>query len=151
MRPDDGARLLAIERSGLLRHTQSERLNRLCYTATQLLDVAAAQINVLTATQQVYVAEWPRVLRLPTDIKGSGCQEVLKAEHSLAVNDTREHPVMCAMPWSATWQSYLGVPLQLDGLTLGTMCALDHQPREWTKYDVLTLEGIAAMVLPALS
>ena len=69
MRADDPDRLSAIERSGLLRHTQHERLNRLCYTATELLDVDAAQINVLTDTQQVYVAEWPRVLRRPTDIR----------------------------------------------------------------------------------
>jgi len=151
VRPDDPARLLAIERSGLLRHTQSERLNRLCYTATQLLNADASQVNVLTATQQVYVAEWPRVLRLPTDLQESGCKEVLAAERTLVVPDTLDHPLMCAQPWTATWRAYLGTPLVLDGQVLGTMCALDHAPRDWSRYDELALEGIAAMVLPALS
>lgn len=151
MRADDPDRLSAIERSGLLRHTQHERLNRLCYTATELLDVDAAQINVLTDTQQIYVAEWPRVLRRPTDIRESGCQEVLAAERTVAIDDTRTHPVMCRMPWTATWRGYLGTPLKLDSMVLGTMCALTTHTRAWTDMDRLTLEGIAAMVLPALS
>ena len=39
--------------------------------------------------------------------------------------------------------AYAGVPLMdANGQTLGAMCAIGHQPREWTREDVSRLAGL---------
>ena len=41
--------------------------------------------------------------------------------------------------------AYLGVPLiTRRGETLGSLCAIDHQPREWTERDRAVLKDLAS-------
>jgi GAF domain-containing protein len=147
---DDPQRLRALERSGLLRHPLGEQLNRLCYTAQQLLNADAVQLNALTETHQVHIAEWPRVKRDDIPITTSGCQSVAVAGVPIVIPNTIEHPVTCVMPWSATWQGYMGVPLKHEGQTIGSLCALTHEPRQWRDIDVTALQALAAMAMGSL-
>ena len=44
--------------------------------------------------------------------------------------------------------AYLGVPLATaDGTRLGALCAIDHQPREWTGRDHGVLEDLAGAAM----
>lgn len=147
----DPERLAALERSGLMRHAQDQRLNHLCYTAQQLLQCDAVQLNVITESEQHYIAEWPRAApRSPIRVADAGCREVILASEPVVVPNTIEHPVMCQMPWVATWGGYLGVPLG-GLLPIGSMCALTHQPREWSQQDVLALRSIGDLVLSSIA
>ena len=148
----DPERLAAIERSGLLRHGPDERLIRICYTATELLRCDISQLNILTATQQLFVAEWPApgFERKPQDITEAGCSVVIEENHVIAVPDTREHPVMCNMPWIREWRGYLGAPVTFDGMAIGSLCALTVDPRGWTPQDCLAVQTLADMATAAI-
>lgn len=147
----DPNRLGALYRSGLIRHSSSERLIRLCYTAVELLGCFATQVNAVTSAKQVYIAEWPRVAPRPeSDVMLSGCKEVIAADDVIIIPDVAMHPVFCTLPWSKTWAAYLGVPLHYDGQTVGSLCALDVNKRAWSRTDVLTLRGVAGLVEQSL-
>lgn len=143
---NDQERLRAVELSGLLRHEMGRRMVHICYTATALLDVDASQLNVITADQQIFVAEWPRARRDPVGLENSGCREVVAAQETLAVSNTIYHPVMCQMPWSATWGGYLGAPIRFHDQVLGSLCVLTHDPRDWKRTDIMALESLAKLV-----
>lgn len=146
----DPERLAALERSGLLRHDDYDRLTRLCYTATELLDADAAQINVITDSQQVFLAEWPRTVRPPAALSSSGCRQVVLRGELVAVEDTLKDPVLCTMPWVASWRGYMGVPLTFEGQVLGSMCVLTVKQRPWSMMDRVALEGLGDMVEGAI-
>ncbi len=141
----DPARLTALQRSGLMRKEVAERLVHICYTAHQLLRADGAQLNVLDDQKQYVQAEWPPAELDPIPIELSGCQEVVKVEKPLVVPDTREHPVMCLLPWSGHWGGYLGVPLCYDGHVIGALCALSHETRNWSDQDVLALQSLSQL------
>lgn len=145
------ARLEALERSGLLRHTGQSQLTRLCYTTTALLGADAAQINVVTDSEQVFVAQWPREKRPPADLSSSGCREVVVTGQVIAVEDARDHPMMCTMPWVASWQGYIGAPLRFQGQVIGALCALSVTHRAWTRLDKVSLQGLADLVEASLA
>lgn len=144
--------MAALKRSGLLRHQQHERLVRICYTAVELIGADCSQLNVITATQQVFIAEWPRTAqRSPVELDNSGCSEVIALGGLLAVEDTLAHPVMCIMPWTAHWQGYLGAPITYEGQAIGSLCTLSVNKRAWSKHDQLTIQTLADMVTAAIS
>ena len=124
-----------------------DRLQHLCFTTKTLLNVDAAQLNALTATQQHFIAEWPPgAHRPPISVDNAGCREVVRGRQTLAVVDTREHPVLCGMPWTSEWRGYMGAPIWFEGQIIGSVCALTATPRHWLERDRLALEGIATLV-----
>ncbi len=65
----------------------------------------------------------------------------------LEVVDAREHPTVKGNPAIEELRviAYLGVPLiTRRGETLGSLCAIDHEPREWTPRDRTVLRDLAA-------
>lgn len=146
----DPERLAALERSGLLRHGQDERLVRICYTVTELLQVDASQVNIITDRAQHTVAEWPRAAPAVAEFSNSGCWTVVEAEGTTAIENTLEHPILCRMPWTATWQGYLGTPITYEGQHLGALCALSVSKRKWTLHDRMGLESLADLVLESI-
>ena len=77
----------------------------------------------------------------------SMCQHVVASGEPLVVGDTRSYPVLrdngAVTEMGAG--AYLGVPVRgPSGHVLGTLCAVDTEPREWTPDDVATLVATAA-------
>jgi len=66
------------------------------------------------------------------------------------VSDAREHPLLknnLAIRDLGVI-AYAGAPLITpDGNVLGTLCAIDHQPRHWTPEQVEILRNLAGSVL----
>lgn len=141
----DPARLDALARSGLLAHGQRARLDLLCQTAASIVRVPAAQVNVLTAEQQISVGKYPPDGDRELPVMVAGCRQVVLAEHPVIVPDTREHPVMCGLPWAADWRAYLGVPVYAADQVIGSFCVLDRPVRAWTAWDIAGLQGLARL------
>jgi len=148
----DPDRLAALERSGLLLKGAGERFHHVCYSVVQLLRCDASMLNVITASQQIFVAEYPPsvVERVPVPVEDSGCREVVLARNTLVIPNTREHPIMCVRKWTQEWGGYLGTPVHFDGHIIGSLCALSHQPREWTHHDKLAIETFGALVADSM-
>ena len=66
------------------------------------------------------------------------------------MSDAREHPLLRDNPAIRDLGviAYAGAPLITpDGHVLGTLCAIDHQPRHWTPEQVEILCNLAGSVL----
>ena len=77
------------------------------------------------------------------------CRWVIGTGRPLAVADLTTDPrtVGDAVVRHLGLTSYLGVPLQTaDGVTVGSVCVLDDQVREWTPEDVGLLQDLARLL-----
>lgn len=148
MRLEDPERLAALRRSGLMRKDTSQRLGHVCYTAAQLLHADLALLNVLDELEQRMAAEWPpMVWKWPVlNVDESGCKEVIETDETVVVPDTREHALLCQLPFSATYRGYLSSPVRFEGHAIGSLCAFTHSTRAWTLQDVLAMDTLAQMV-----
>ena len=66
------------------------------------------------------------------------------------ISDAREHPVLRDNPAIRDLGviAYAGAPLITpNGHVLGTLCAIDHEPRHWTAEQVEILSNLAGSVL----
>lgn len=145
-RLDDPDRLQALQASGLLEKTITERLDHLAFAASRLLLADACQINALDDIHQRTVVgfppgDWPV---LPVEL--TGCVEVVLSGKPFVVDDAVEHPVTCTQPWAETFRGYMGAPVTYGGEIIGSICVLTSEPRNWKAYEVSALEGVARLV-----
>ena len=82
-----------------------------------------------------------------TPLTHSFCQHVVTSGKELVVTDTTGDPLLCAnlaIPDLGVI-GYAGMPLtDADGLVLGSLCAIDTVPRDWTDDELDILRDLAA-------
>lgn len=84
-----------------------------------------------------------------TPLTHSFCQHVVVSEGPLRVEDARRDPRVCtsAAIGDLNVIAYLGTPIRAaSGHILGSLCAIDTSPREWTADDETTLADVAVLV-----
>ncbi|MEP6778312.1 MAG: GAF domain-containing sensor histidine kinase [Gemmatimonadaceae bacterium] len=150
---DSPARLAALEQSGMLDATFEPAFDRLTQLVTTALRVPVALISLVDKDRQYFkshcgLPEWAVDAR-ETPLSHSFCQHVVTSAEPLIVRDARETPIV--------WENlairdlgviaYAGVPvIDDDGFILGSLCAIDGTPRDWTEQDVLLLKALSAQV-----
>jgi GAF domain-containing protein len=146
----DPARLRALEHLGLTADAD-ERMDELADWVREALGVPVALVSLVHADVQVF----PGMVGLPepwaskrsTPLSHSFCQHVVRTAEPLVVTDAREHPMLqgnLAVPELGV-VAYAGMPLtDEDGRVLGSLCAIDTEPRRWTDSDLTLLRRIAA-------
>lgn len=90
----------------------------------------------------------PWATRQQTPLSHSFCQHVVDLNQPLVVRDARQDPRVCdnlAVP-DLEVIAYLGVPLMARHQNLGSLCAIDGQPREWTSGEIEILSDLAASI-----
>lgn len=146
-----------LERIRLLEVVTSEDgvFDRFSALAARTLRVPLALVSLVKRDAQVFkgmegTLPEPWQSRRSTPLSHSFCQYVQISREVLLVSDARNHPLVrdnLAVTELGVI-AYLGVPLTTaDGYTLGSFCAIDHQPREWTAEEVGILQGIASLVM----
>ena len=154
-------RLAAVERLDLLDSAHSvPALNRAARIAARAMRAPIAQVNILTERELVPIAAFvaPGSSELdwtsPRRAGHSLCKFVLLRRGPLAIENAREDPLV--MNASATAEleigAYLGAPIRAEspdtrlGAILGTVCVMDHEPRNWSAEDIATIADIASAV-----
>ncbi len=114
------------------------------------LDVPVSLVTLVSADEQVF----PGALGLPepwqstrrTPLSHSFCQHVVRSAAPLVISDARIHPLVAdnlAIP-DLHVIAYAGVPLtDADGAVVGSLCAIDSRPREWSAADLAVLTDLA--------
>jgi GAF domain-containing protein len=125
--------------------------------AAQLLESPLALVSLVDVEGQV----WPGAFGLPqpwADERGSPlshsfCQYVVMTERPFVVPNAHDHPLVATNEAVADLGvvAYAGVPLTVDGATVGSLCAIDHRPRHWTQEQLATLRQLAAVCSDALT
>lgn len=145
----DPARLTALHATGLLDSEVEEVFDRLTRIAVRLLGVPAAFISLVDADRDFYKSAcgFGEPLAGERQIAGpTFCHYTVQRTTPLVIPDTAGDPEYRNVPTVKTLgvAAYVGVPLTVDGQTIGAFCAIDTHPRKWTGDEVDTLVELAA-------
>ncbi len=149
----DPDRLAALAATGLPDSAPEESFDRLTRMVTRLLGVPVALVSLVDDQRQFFksiddaggLAGGQR----QTPHSHSFCKTVVMDRAPLVVTDAENDPRVCdnlAIPDLGV-KAYLGVPLFVGGHVIGSLCALDTAPREWTDNDLKTLSDVAEIVM----
>ena len=136
---------------GLLDSDAEPAFDRLTQLVTQVLGVPVALISLVDHERQFFKSQCglpePWAGRRETPLSHSFCQHVVASREPLLVTDARENALVrhnLAIPDLGVI-AYAGVPVvDADGFVLGSLCAIDNRPREWSDADVLLLRALSA-------
>jgi GAF domain-containing protein len=153
-RLDDSERLAAVAYADLLDTPVERPFDRLTSLASRLLRAPVALVTVVEPHRQFFksavgLAE-PVASARETTIEYSFCRHVVERGAPVVVNDAREDPLVRDNPAIRELDvvAYAGMPLvSRDGHVLGTLCAIDHVPRDWARDDLDTLRDLAESVV----
>jgi GAF domain-containing protein len=150
-RLSDRRRVAALREMGLLTDTPEEAYDRFTRLAARIVEAPIALFTVVTEDEQFFRSQVglpePVATTRRTPLSHSFCQYVILSSAPLRVEDARVHPVVKGNPAIEELNviAYLGVPLiTRRGETLGSLCAVDHEPRDWTDRDQSVLRDLAA-------
>ena len=134
----DPDRLAVLEELALLTDTQQEGLDRYTRLAAAILAAPVTLFTVVVGDTQYFRSqvglEEPLATERQTPRSHSFCQYVVLTGKPLEVVDAREHPVVRDNPAIDDLGviAYLGMPIVTrKGECVGSLCALEHAPREW--------------------
>jgi transcriptional regulator with GAF, ATPase, and Fis domain len=147
-------RLRELHRSLLLDSPPEESFDRLTRLTSTVLNVPVALVSLVDSDRQFFKSclglPQPWSAQRQTPLSHSFCQHVVESRRPLVVSDAREHPLLRNNPAIRDLGiiAYAGAPLiSPNGHVLGTLCAIDHEPRHWTTEQVEILRNLAGSVL----
>ena len=148
----DPARLAVLRGTELLDTPPEPAFDRLTRLAVRLLGVPATFLSLVDEGRDFYKAStgFGEPLASAREMAGrTFCHFSIAGatpEHPLVISDTRADPDYRRVPTvdSLGVAAYVGVPLVIDGQAIGSFCAIDMQPREWTRDEVEVLTELAA-------
>lgn len=116
----------------------------------RFLRVPTALVTIVEADRQIFLGasglqESLRSTR-QTPISHSYCQFVVADQRPLVVPDARNDRRLATNPAIADYAAiaYAGWPVvDGDGSTVGSLCAIDTEPREWNDEEILILKDLA--------
>ena len=124
--------------------------DRIAGLVRNLLGVPTALVSLLDDHRQFFpgqagLAE-PWATARQTPLSHAICQQVTVAQDPLIVADARRDERCSANPAvdELSIVGYAGMPLTTaDGVVLGALCAIDHEPRDWTESELSLLADMA--------
>jgi GAF domain-containing protein len=151
------SRLQALATLEANAESSAEALDRITRLACRMLDVPVALVNLIGADRQVFLGcgplpePWSSMREMP--VSAGYCPYALDARDAYAFADARTDPELAANPASQRHGvvAYAGVPLRTpDGEAIGTLCALDFEPHDWTPDELALMADLAAGALAEL-
>ena len=152
----DPGRLAALARTGLPDPAAGPSFDRLARLAARFLGVPVSLVSLIDADRQFFPGcvglPEPWAARGETPLSHSFCQHVVTAGAPLIIPDARrddrvkDNRAVDEIGVIA----YLGIPLALDGLVIGSFCAIDGTPRDWSADDVAVMTDLAESVVAEL-
>ena len=133
---EDPARLPAVLASGLLDSVPDPLFDELCLLAAETAGTPIALVTILDDQRQFFKARMG-VHVTETPVEWSFCQhalpipdQVLMVSDALLDSRFRNSPLVTGEPFI---RAYLGAPLvDQQGAAFGTLCVIDHKPREFS-------------------
>ena len=146
-------RLDAVLRTGLLDTPPEESFDRLTRLAAKLMGVPATFISLVDEGRDFYKScfGFGEPLASTRQMEGETfCHYAIVSAGPLLIPDTMADPVFREVPTvqSLGVRAYAGIPLLTDeGHAIGSFCAIDFSPRQWSPLDVEILTELAASAM----
>lgn len=152
--PNEGERIAAVRRYDILDTPPDGAFDRITAIAARMFDVPIAIVSVVDTDRIWFKSHHglPDVSQI--DREPGLCASAILQGAPWIVTDAANDPRTLANPLVASdfgLRFYAGVPLATqDGYNLGTLCVLDHEPREVTDAEMANLADLAALVMNEL-
>lgn len=147
---NEGERLEALRRYEVLDTSREERFDRLTRLAASRLEVPISLISFIDASRQ-WAKSAVGLDSFETPRENAFCAHTILGDGPLIVEDAlederfRDNPLVSGPP---NIRFYAGIPLTTErGQALGTLCAIDHDPRRLSGDEQQFLRDIAAVVV----
>lgn len=145
-------RLAALRRAALLDTPADAAFDRLTRLATMILGTPVSLVSVVDVDRQFFKSQQglpePWASRRQTPLSHSFCQHVVVRNEPLVIEDARDDPLVRdnrAIDDLGV-VAYAGFPiLSADGQVIGSLCAIDHNVRRWTKAELDVLRDLASL------
>ncbi len=130
--------------------TADAALDRLARVVQRQLGVPVALVSIVQEERQVFpglagLGGWAGEDR-QTPLSHSFCQHVVRRQGPLVVRDARRDPLVSTnlAIEDLGVVAYLGMPISgADGVVVGSLCAIDTSPRDWTAEEITALAELA--------
>jgi diguanylate cyclase (GGDEF)-like protein len=146
-------RLAALYRYDVLDTEPEEGFDRITRLAKMVMQTPIALVSLIDRERQWFKSRQGLEAR-ETSRDISFCSHAIEHDVPMIVPDAREDPRFCDNPLvtgGPMIRFYLGVPLRTpDGQNIGTLCAIDQQPRQPSADQVALLEDLARLVIDEL-
>ncbi|MDZ5460976.1 GAF domain-containing protein [Azohydromonas lata] len=143
---NDAERLAALRRTGLLDTPPAQAFDRITASVAEQLRVPMAAVSLVDQDRQWFLSRvglQPR--QTPREV--AFCAHAVAERRMLHVPDTRQDPRFATNPLvtgTPYIRSYVSAPLiDAAGHVLGTLCALDRQPRRFSTQEQHLLQRYA--------
>jgi GAF domain-containing protein len=144
-------RLTAVRRTGLMGSSAVKRFDIHTKLFRSIAQVPVAYLGLIDETRQYFLSEnFTGCMMDVSEVarEQTICQHALLSSEPFIVSDMRQHPTFAAHPLIAGdpyWVFWAGFPLiTTEGYILGTICAVDFEPRNLTEEQVDLMRGVAA-------
>jgi len=149
----EAQRLAALRSYDIMDTPAEPRFDRIARMAAQVLETPIALISFLDESRQwvkasygLAITDVPRQLTFCQHALEGG--QVMTVENALCDPRFFDNPMVSGAPYI---RFYASAPVRnLQGLTIGTLCVLDRQPRRIGPEQQRLLEDLAAMVIDEL-
>ncbi|MEQ9638382.1 MAG: histidine kinase dimerization/phosphoacceptor domain -containing protein [Alphaproteobacteria bacterium] len=150
---DQAARLAALHRLGILDTPREPAFDDIVELASQVCETPIAVVNLIDESRQWFKAEIGLGVR-ETPLETSICAHVILQPGLTVIEDTRDDPRFQDNPLcigEPGLRFYAGALLETeDGHRIGTLCVLDHQPRQLSAAQARALTILANQVMAQL-
>jgi signal transduction histidine kinase len=147
-------RLAELEATALLDSPVEETFDRFTRLASTILKTPVSLVSLVDRERQFFKSsvglQEPWASSRETPLSHSFCQHVVETSQPLCVVDARIDPLFKEHLGTIELGvvAYLGVPITTaKGHTLGSFCAIDTKPREWTPEELETLSDLTALLI----
>ena len=148
---EDGDRLAALESTGLLDSPAEEAFDRLTRLAISILRIPVSLVSIVGRDRQFFKSAGGLPAKVAdvrqTPLTHSFCQHVVASGEPLIISDARQHPLVRdnLAIGELGIIAYAGFPIATsDGAVIGSLCAIDDKPHEWTEPELTVLRELAA-------
>ena len=144
-----------VSQLSMLDVPSDDKINRFTRLAADITGVPVALISIIdkNKSRQFFASSHgliePWASKRETPLTHSFCQYVVAKGLPLSVKDARIDPLVYnnLAIRDLNVIAYLGVPINMpEGENVGTLCAIDHKPREWTQKNLISLTDLAASI-----
>ena len=148
----DPKRLALLRETGLLDSPPEEAFDRLTRLAAKLTGAPVTFISLVDESRDYYKScfGFPEPLASQRELTGTTfCHYALVSAGPLVIEDTLAHPIYRDVPTVQTLgvRAYLGVPLKVNGVAIGSFCAIDFEPRQWSTLEIEVMAELAASTM----
>ena len=143
-------RLAALDALDILDTPRDDGIDRVVRLIKHVFAIEIGIVSLIDAHRQWYKA-CSGLLAEEVPLKDTFCRYVVACDEPLVVEDATKDPRFARHPavtGADHIRFYAGVPLKTrDGHTVGTVCAIDRSPREFTPRDLSVLTELAGVAM----